>query len=462
MIEGLKPYPVYRASGLPWLDQIPEHWRVRRNGTLFTQRNETGFGELPILEVSLRTGVRVRDMDSGRKQIMSDREKYKRAARGDLAYNMMRMWQGALGVVPLDGLVSPAYVVAQPLPDADPTFYCELFRTPEYLREVDKYSRGIVADRNRLYWEGFKQIPSPWPSPDEQRAIVRFLHYADRRIRKYIAAKRKLLVLLEEQKRAIVHRAVTKGLDQRMPLRESGIEWLGQIPAHWNIRRLKDETQFQNGFAFKPTDWKPEGMPIIRIQNLNGSEEFNFSDREDIPARFVVAPGDLLFAWSGNVGTSFGSFIWDRPFKGYLNQHIFKLHGYSMNRMFFAYLLRGVTAHVEEQSHGIIGLVHVSKPELGAIRIPVPPEPEQREIADWIGQHTRRISDAVDHARRELSLLHEYRNRLTSDVVTGKFDVREAAARLPDEPGEALAAEDPLDDAEADETDEADEAETAA
>lgn len=118
MIDQLKPYDSYKDSGLPWLGAIPSTWEVRRNGRLFTQRNETGFPDLPVLEVSLKTGVRVRDLDgtSDRKQVMSDKEKYKRAYRGDIAYNMMRMWQGAVGVAPVDGLVSPAYVAARPLP----------------------------------------------------------------------------------------------------------------------------------------------------------------------------------------------------------------------------------------------------------------------------------------------------------------------------------------------------------
>src|SRR4051794_39237658 len=115
MTEALRPYPEYVGSGLPWLGAIPAHWEVRRNGRLFAQRNETGFADLPILEVSLRTGVRVREFGaSQRKQVMSDRDKYKRAVKGDVAYNMMRLWQGAVGIAPVDGLVSPAYVVARP------------------------------------------------------------------------------------------------------------------------------------------------------------------------------------------------------------------------------------------------------------------------------------------------------------------------------------------------------------
>ena len=116
MIEGLRPYPDVRPTELPWLGDTPSHWEVRRNGRLFAPRRETGFPELPILEVSIGRGVRVRDLgDGGRKQQMADRAKYQRAVRDDLAYNMMRMWQGAVGVAPSDGLVSPAYVVARPV-----------------------------------------------------------------------------------------------------------------------------------------------------------------------------------------------------------------------------------------------------------------------------------------------------------------------------------------------------------
>src|ERR1700746_3171636 len=115
MADEVKAYPGYKPSGLPWLERIPSHWEIRRNGRLFSQRNETGFPDLPILEVSLKTGVRVRDLANGeRKQMMTDRAKYKRAVRGDIAYNMMRLWQGSVGVAPVDGLVSPAYVVARP------------------------------------------------------------------------------------------------------------------------------------------------------------------------------------------------------------------------------------------------------------------------------------------------------------------------------------------------------------
>ena len=168
-----KPYSAYKPSGVEWLEEVPKHWAMVRNGRLFVQRNEIGFAELPILEISLRTGVRIRDFEnSDRKQVMSDRSLYKRAIKGDIAYNMMRMWQGAVGLTPVDGLVSPAYVVAKPLAGADPRYFDVLFRTRRYMAEVDRFSRGIVKDRNRLYWEDFKQMPAPCPPADEQAQIA--------------------------------------------------------------------------------------------------------------------------------------------------------------------------------------------------------------------------------------------------------------------------------------------------
>ena len=247
-MHALPAYPAYKESGLPWLGPVPEHWEVRRNGWLFRQRNEIGFSNLPILEVSLKTGVRVRSFESAvRKQVMSDREKYKQAKHGDIAYNMMRLWQGAVGVSPVDGLVSPAYIVAQPLPSINSLYYEHLFRTGDYKNEVNKFSRGIVSDRNRLYWEDFKQMPSPFPPPAEQAAIVRYLSHIDRRIGRLVRGKRRLVELLAEQKRAVIHTAVTRGLNPDAPLKPSGIAWLGDVPEHWEIKRFKFATKIVSG-----------------------------------------------------------------------------------------------------------------------------------------------------------------------------------------------------------------------
>lgn len=214
--RGLDPDVRLKPSGVEWLGKVPEHWEIRRNGRLFAQRNETGFADLPILEVSLRTGVRVRDLEkSDRKQVMADRDKYKRAAAGDVAYNMMRMWQGAVGVAPIDGLVSPAYVVARPLQGTESRYFAYLFRIPDYMGEVDKYSRGIVKDRNRLYWEDFKQIPSCYPPSSEQVAIADAIAEMCEDIDVAIDQVRREIGLLGEYRTRLIADLVTGKLDVR-------------------------------------------------------------------------------------------------------------------------------------------------------------------------------------------------------------------------------------------------------
>jgi len=210
-----EPYPSYKA-GVDWLRNIPVHWEMVRNGRIFMQRNEIGFPELPILEVSLDTGVSVRDFkNSDRKQAMSDRSNYKRTIKGDIAYNMMRMWQGAVGVTPVDGLVSPAYVVAKALAGNEPRYFGALFRTSAYMVEVDKNSRGIVKDRNRLYWEDFKQMPSPCPPPDEQVLIADAIDHNSVVIGEGIQHAQRQIDLVREYRTRLIADVVTGKLDVR-------------------------------------------------------------------------------------------------------------------------------------------------------------------------------------------------------------------------------------------------------
>ena len=211
-----QPYPAYKPSGVEWLGEVPAHWEMVRNGRLFVQRNEIGFPELPILEVSLKTGIRIRDFENpDRKQVMSDRSMYKRAVKGDIAYNMMRMWQGAVGVTPVDGLISPAYVVAKPLTGTEPRYFGALFRTSAYMAEVDKYSRGIVKDRNRLYWEDFKQMPTPCPPPDEQGLIADAIEHSTAITEDGIRRIECQIGLLHEYRTRLIADVVTGKLDVR-------------------------------------------------------------------------------------------------------------------------------------------------------------------------------------------------------------------------------------------------------
>lgn len=214
--RGLDPNAPLKPSGIPWLGGIPEHWETSRLGGLFFERNETGFSDLPLLEVSLKTGVRPRTMSaSDRKQRVGDLSAYKRALEGDIAYNMMRMYQGAVGVVPRDGLVSSAYVVARPHRHAAGRYYGALFRTRAFVEEADRYSRGITEHRNRLYWDDFKQIRVPVPPQSEQSEIAVAADIHDQTINAAVRDDRRTTDLLREYRARLISDVVTGKLDVR-------------------------------------------------------------------------------------------------------------------------------------------------------------------------------------------------------------------------------------------------------
>ena len=450
MIADLKPYADYKDSGLPWLGQVPAHWRTVRNGSLFGQRSQTGYAELPILEVSLKTGVQVRSFgNAGRKQIMSDVGKYKRAVKGDLAYNTMRMWQGALGVCPVDGLVSPAYVVARPYPGVEPQYFSALFRTGNYMGEIDSASRGIVKDRNRLYWDQFKQMQSPSPPLEEQAAIVRFLDWANNRLERAIRAKRKVIALLLEQRQAIVRRAVTKGIDPAALLEPSDIHWLGDIPKHWNVRKMKSLVRTFGGMTpNKSVERYWVGRtPWISPKDMKVPEIFDSKDHISDAALketgiSVIADEAVLIVVRGMIlARTFPTAITRVPVA--INQDMKALVPRSeLSVDYFALLLMGIQREllelVEIAGHGTCCLRTDS---WSAFCLPIPPLKEQGAIRRFLADELAVSAAAISRLEREINLLREYRTCLVTDVVTGKLDIREAAARLPDEVGPGLETE---------------------
>ncbi len=432
----LIPYPAYKDSGQPFIGKIPTHWNLFRNGRLFSQRNETGFGELPILEVSLKTGVRVRDMDNlKRKQVMSDREKYKRAAKGDIAYNMMRMWQGAVGVAPVDGLVSPAYVVVRPFPEVDCRYFSYLFRTTAYMNEVDAYSRGIVKDRNRLYWQDFKRMPSPVPPVEDQRHIARFLDAVGGKARRFIRNKRRLIDLLKEQKQNIINQAVTRGLDPNAKLKPSGVEWIGAIPEHWEVRRLKFlATKFGSGVTPRggATVYEKHGIPFLRSQNVHFDglklEDVAYISKE-IHAEMRgthVLPRDVLLNITGasigrtcSVPEIFG--------EANVNQHVCIIRP-KINKITSGYLSKFLSVPIVQQEilfeQNGASREGLTLDAIKSIWIVIPPFTEQQDIIQHLQEKSTEIDQAITRAQREIELMREYRTRLIADVVTGQVDVR--------------------------------------
>ena len=219
--RGLNPQGPLKPSGVEWLGDMPEHWEATRLANVFHEVSEAGSDELPILSVSIHHGVSDEEMseeDMDRKVTRSDdRTKYKRVQAGDLAYNMMRAWQGGFGAVTVEGMISPAYVVARPKRPIETPFFEKLLRTPKAIEQMRRHSQGVTDFRLRLYWDEFKNIQVVLPPIEEQRAILSTIATMEKEFDALTAEAQRAIDLLQERRTALISAAVTGQIDVRRP-----------------------------------------------------------------------------------------------------------------------------------------------------------------------------------------------------------------------------------------------------
>jgi len=445
VIDGLKPYPEYKDSGAPWLGSLPSHWSVLPNRALFAEVKDRNHPDEEMLSVTITRGV-IRQtallVDSAKKDSSNlDRSAYKLVCPDDIAYNKMRAWQGAIGVSDYRGIISPAYVVMRLRDDYNPRYFHELYRTPHFAKEAERWSYGITSDMWSLRPEHFKMIYSAIPPHDEQDAIVRFLDYANRRIERYIRAKKKLIALLNEQRQAIIHRAVTRGLNPNVRLKPSGIAWLGEIPEHWEIVALRR--------YWTVTDCKhltvpfvEDGIPLASVVEV---QEFRLNFRrckKTIPKWYHVLiqgdrkpeQGDLIYCRNVSVGACA---IVETDIDFAMGQDVCLIRSRSQNQRFLNYLL-----HSPFMKHQLEILLvgstfkRINISEIKALTVLVPRKAEQDAICDFLDRELATFDTAIARSEREIALIREYRTRLIAAVVTGQLDVRAAAAKLLEEPVE--------------------------
>ena len=427
MIADLKPYAEYKESGSNWLGAVPAQWEVRNLRTLISKRAERDRADLPLLSVAREKGVFVRSLtDAGENHnvIPEDLSNYKVARAGNLVINKMKAWQGSMGIAPCDGIVSPAYFVFD-FRIANPAFGQRLLRSRPYVAHFGQASDGVRVGQWDLSVPGMRQIPVLVPPPEEQAAIVRFLDYANGRLERAIRAKRKVIGLLNEQKQAIIHRSVTRGLDPSVPLKPSGIPWLGDIPRHWEVSRVKNEFCCLNKQRM-PLNSVERGAMTSRVYDYYGASgvidkvnDYLFDDEllliaED-GANLVLRNLPLAIIAKG---------------KFWVNNHAHILKPKRGNIVYLAHLLD--TLNYKPWISGA-AQPKLTQDRLLSISIAVAPPEEQEAIVRYASEQTRPLITVISRLNREIDLLREYRTRLVADVVTGKLDVREAAAQLPEE-----------------------------
>ena len=420
----LAPYPEYKEAGVGWLGSIPTHWPEKRAKYYFKEIDERSqTGEEEMLSVSHITGVTPRSEKNVTMFKAESNVGQKLCQPGDLVINTMWAWMSALGVSNHDGIVSPAYGVYRPRnkQNYDNYFLDHLLRIEGYRSEYICRSTGIRSSRLRLYPDKFLSMPVVCPPQEEQQAITRFLKAQDHLFRKFIRNKRRLIELLKEQKQNIINQAVTRGLDPDVKLKSSGVEWIGDIPEHWEVRRLK----FLCNNLNEQTSEKQPGETYIALEHVESwtgrislpDDEITFDSQVK---RFQ--PGDVLF---GKL----------RPYLAKVTRP--QTAGVCVGEFLVLRATGDVTADFLEQklrSKRVIDLINSSTfgakmPRadwtfIGNLKFAYPSADEQLEILEHIQEKSAEIDQAISRAQREIELMREYRTRLISDVVTGQVDVR--------------------------------------
>ena len=456
MIANLRPYNAMKDTGVPWLGEVPNHWEMPRLGAILRERGETNDNNCitDVLSVLRDRGVipYAEKGNVGNKK-SDDIRRYKIVRPDDIVVNCMNVIIGSVGLSRFTGCLSPVYYVLMRRSQSDdPRYLNAYFQTKPFQLSLVRIGNGILAHRMRIPMELLKCEPFPRPPADEQVAIVRFINHYDRKIRRYIRAKQKLIKLLEEEKQAIIHRAVTRGLDPNVRLKSSGVEWLGNIPQHWGFNRGK--------FYFKEVDVRSTSgkEELLSVSHITGVtprslKNINMFKAESYIGYKLCNPGQIavntMWAWMAAIGVS--------KYHGVISSsyHIYEqIRFQRFNDDFLDLLLRSTSYKnlYRVNSTGITSSrLRLYPEDFLNIKFLCPPKEEQESIIARVKDKTSSLVTAIARAEQETVLLREYHTRLIADVVTGKLDVREAAAQLPDEPEEPQLPEEIEDQAEGEE-----------
>jgi type I restriction enzyme S subunit len=442
MIADLKPYAEYKESGLPWLGKVPVHWDIRRAKFVLREIDSRSTeGREQLLRVSQYTGVTIRKSLDGSQTPYTRAASligYKRVHPNDLVINIMLAWNGSMGVSRYGGIASPAYCVYRFNKGTSPWYFHELLRTPAYKQRIKTASTGVVDSRLRLYSDDLGRIKLPIPPLVEQAAIVRFLDWANGRLERAIRAKRRVIALLNEQKQAIIHRAVTRGLDPNVPLKPSGMPWLGEIPQHWQLKRFKFLVRINSGQVDpRKTEYRDQLLIAPnhiesgtgRLLNLQTAHEQGADS-----GKYSVTHGQVIYSKIRPNLRKASIAPTDCLCSADMYPMMPLTKDLSTDYLLLLLLSQPFTKFAVDTSMRV-AMPKVNRESLANCRLWYPDTAEQSSILEFIRCESKPLDSAVSRLEREIDLLREYRTRLVADVVTGKLDVREAATRLPnDEP----------------------------
>ena len=407
----MERYSEYKDSGAQWLGKIPKHWDVIKAKYLWNEVfSFSENGSENLLSVSQYDGVTQAKNESRSESLKG----YKKVAKDNLVINIMLAWMGGLGVSEYNGIVSPAYCVYRLKKAANPKFMHYLYKTPMYLAEFARHSTGVIPSRWRMYTDDFGQVLTLIPPIDEQDKIVSYLDKVTSKIDEAIVQQQKMIDLFTERKQIIINNAVTKGLNPDAPMKDSGVDWIGEIPEHWELKQYRH--LFHNlDYLRKPitADLRSRNNPLYDYYGASGIidkiDHFNIEDKV------------LLIAEDGaNLLLRNLPLIYKAEGRFWVNNHAHILKPIKDDYDFLAYVMESTdyTLYITGSAQP-----KLSQANLKAVKLPIPPLYEQLKIVEHIKAKSEGIDFSIYNAKRMLTLLQERKQIIINDVVTGKVKV---------------------------------------
>lgn len=434
----MKPYESYKKTQYDWLSSIPEHWQ-RNTIRSITKVSDTRNGsrnDLELLSVYREYGVIKKSSRNDNHNVESTNlSNYKFVDIGYLVMNKMKMWQGSLGVSEYKGIVSPAYIICKITKELNNKYLHFLLRSSVFKAYYNRISYGVRVGQWDMRYDDFKQLEFFLPSRTEQDQIVRFLDWQLSKINKLIKAKKKQIVLLNEQKQAIINKAVTKGLDDTVSMKDSWVDWIGEIPQDWKVNRLKRFCKVNASIAhltLKCSD--NDQLVFLPMENVSVKGDIDcaikrpykdiksgyssFAKNDVVVAKitpcFENGKGACLDKLETEIGYGTTEFITLRCYQNMIPRYLYYVTQMSWFRLFGAEIMTGSAGQKRVPSD------FISNFTLGIPNIDV-----QKSIVYFLENYIAATDVTISKIQVELTLITEYRTSLISSVVTGKIDVRD-------------------------------------
>ncbi|OCR19987.1 hypothetical protein BA917_06430 [Helicobacter pullorum] len=481
----------FKDSGIEWLGEIPEHWEIKPLRAILNQRNEQN-NDLKLQTIlSLIKDIGVIPYEEkgnvGNKS-KEDLQSYKIARINDLVLNKMNAVIGSLGVSAYNGLVSPIYLVFYiDNPKYLMSYYSYLFQIKSVQKFLKTFAYGIMEIRESIDYLDFKKMFLPTPPLEEQKAIAEFLDSKCKQIESFVDKKQKLISLLEEKKQALINECATKGLSalchckaltrhskdspschsealaeestllchserseeskniesqdtesrcfanaqhDRTEYKDSGIEHLGKIPSHWEVRRLATFGKFSKGGNISRQDLVENGEQALLYGDIYMNYEISTSfldsqiSTNTSPSATPIYRGDILFAGSGETKEDIGkNIVYLGEDKAFAGGDVIIFRQKENNALFLSYALNTKYAKFYKgiESKGEI-IVHIYASNLKDIKIPLPPIEEQKQIAEFLDSEISKIDSIIGKIKKQIELIKEYKSTLINQAVCGRIE----------------------------------------